>query len=119
MEGVSLIQYKNKSILFIDYSICKSKEEIFQLLQQGATEYQKQPKGSVLALINIANVRFDMEILDTFKNSTERTAPYEKKVAVFGIKGLQKVAYNFVSGITNPRMKAFDSELEAKDWLIS
>ena len=45
--------------------------------------------------------------------------PYEKRVAVIGMKGLQKVAYNFIVSLTQKDLvKAFDSELEAKEWLV-
>lgn len=35
------------------------------------------------------------------------------------MKGLQKAGYNFIVGFTNPKIKAFDTELEAKEWLVN
>jgi hypothetical protein len=61
-----------------------------------------------------------MDVLNAFQKSTKRTADYEHKMAILGVKGLMKAAYNFVIGLTqNKKVKTFDSELEAKEWLVS
>jgi len=120
MEGFSVISYKNKQIFCIDYSsIGTDKNKVLQLLDWVAAEYKKQPPKSILALTNVDNLHFDSQIIDLFKKQRERVSPYEKKVAVIGMKGLQKVAYNFIITLTQKDLvKAFDSELEAKEWLV-
>jgi hypothetical protein len=123
MEGISKIYYKNKTIYYIDYSAVEnSKEKTLELLKGITEEYKRQqlPPKSVLALTNIANRQFDMDILNAFKAERERTSPYEKKVAVIGMSGLQKVAYNFIVSLTQKDLvKAFNTEIEAKEWLVS
>jgi hypothetical protein len=56
------------------------------------------------------------EILD-YINSPECTEPTKrfKKVAALGITGMKKVLLN---AVTRANLKAFDSEEEAKDWLV-
>ena len=120
MEGISKIYYNGKTILYIDYSSIgdfKDNDKKIQLIQAVSSEYAKFPPKSVLALINVATLQFDMAVLEAFKASQAKTAPYKKKEAIIGMSGLQKVGYNFVSGLTNDTMKAFNTEREAKEWL--
>ena len=121
-NGLSTIIYKNRIIYFIDYSIFQSnkKEKTLQLLKIAGDEWVTKPPNSVLSIINVTNFYFDLEVLNAFKVSIIRTVPNEKRMAIIGVNGLVKVAYNFVIGLTNDsKVKAFDSELEAKEWLIS
>lgn len=121
MEGLSNITYQNKKIIYLDYSnIGNSKEQAIQLIKAGTVEYAKYPPKSVIALVNVTNLRFDSEVMSVFKEEQDKAAPYEKKVAVFGLNALQRIAYNFISGSNkNVSIKAFDSEQEAKDWLVA
>jgi hypothetical protein len=120
VEGLSTISYKGKTIIYINYTdLGKSKEKTIQLLIGATEEYRKYPLKSVLALTNTTNLAFNMDVLKIFKDEGKKTAPYEKKVAAIGVKGLLKAAYNFVVGLTSKTFKVFDTELEAKEWLVS
>jgi len=121
MKEFFVITYKGKQIHYIDYSNFRNeKEKALQLLKFALNECKKFPPKSSLTLINLANLNFDTEVINAFKDSTRQSAPYVKKVAIIGIKGLQKVVYNFIASLTQQdySLKAFDSELEAKEWLI-
>jgi hypothetical protein len=123
LEYVSKIIYKNKTIYCVDYSIFQKdndkKEKTLQLLKMTAHSCLKQPENSVLALINVTNFYFDMDILNAFKESSNLIIPFEKKLAIIGVKGIIKTAYNFVIGATqDSKAKSFDSKEEAKEWLV-
>lgn len=121
MEGFSIIYYKGKPIYYFDYSeMGNSKEKVTELVKYASLEYQKMLPDSVLVLVNVANLHLDSDLVNVFRFERERTNPYEKRVAVFGAKGMQKIAYNFVSSFgKKPFVKAFDTELEAKEWLVN
>jgi hypothetical protein len=121
MEGLSNIVYKNKKIIYVDYSnIGDSKEKVTALIKGSTVEYKKNPPKSVLALVNVQNTKFDMDILNIMKSTKEETVPFEKKVAIIGLNGLQKVAYNFIVSLTQKEsVRAFNTDLEAKEWLVS
>lgn len=55
-----------------------------------------------------------------FKEMQEKTGPYTKKIAVVGLKGLQKAGFNTIAG-PNAKgpVKAFDTPDEAKEWLCT
>lgn len=120
MEGFSKIAYKGKDIFYVDYSsIGMDKEKVLKLIFGAADEYMKYPLKSVLAITNVASLHFDTEIVDAFKKSQEKTAPYQKKIAIIGMKGLQKVAYNFIVSLTQRNVvKVLDSLEEAKEWVV-
>jgi hypothetical protein len=118
VDGMLKITYKNKEIIYLDYSkFGDSKEKVLGLLKSAPDEYKKYPPKSLLVLVNVKGFHFDMDTLNTFKNEAPKTAPYEKKVAVVYVKGLVKAAYNFVA-LTKSNFKVFETEEEAKEWLI-
>ena len=122
VEGLSKIYYKNKMIYYIDYSVFQpiisskdKKEKTLLLLKSAGDEWITKPPNSVLSLVNVTSFYFDMDVLNAFKASATRTAPYENKMAIIGVKGLLKTAYNFVIGLTqNSKVKAFGSILDCK-----
>jgi hypothetical protein len=121
MEKVSTINYKGKNILYANYGpIGKDKNKVYELMASVDEAYKNSPPHSVLALIDVANIEFDMDILKRFKEAQSLYEVNQKKVAIIGVKGLLKAGYNFVIGLTaNKTTKAFDTELEAKEWLVS
>lgn len=123
MEGFSKIAYKGKEIYYVDYSSFGfDKEKALKLLRSIPDLYKQLqvPPHSVLALVNISGLHFDTDVINAFNEERPKTVEYEKKVAVIGMKGLQKVAYNFIVSLTQRNLvKAFDSELDAKEWLVS
>jgi len=122
MEGFSIISYKDQPIYYFDYSeIGNSKEKVIRLIKYATEEYAKLPLKSLLVLVNFTNLHFDMDVVNTFKEERKKSTPYEKKVAIFGMIGVMNIAYNFIAnaGQATDFMKAFDTELNAKEWLIS
>lgn len=123
MAGISKINYKNKEILYIDYSGLAEdkaqKQKTLEFIKAGTEAYMQYPANSALGLVNVENLYFDMEILSAFKESRNKGGYTIKKEAIIGVKGLIKAAYNFVIGLTNNTTRAFSSEQEAKEWLVS
>jgi hypothetical protein len=122
MEGYSIISYNGKSIHYFDYSVIgHSNEKVIQLLQYATEEYKKLPPKSALVLVNLLNLHISMEVLSVFKEERLKSTPYEKKIAAIGMRGVIGLAYNFMVafGQGNDFIKAFDTEQQAKEWLVS
>lgn len=123
MEEFTKIVYKGKDIFYIDYSkFGFDVGKALKLIRFATEEYKRLqlPPKSVLAIVNVNGLHFDTELINAFKEEKENTAYYEKKVAIVGMKGLQKVAYNFVVTLTQRNaVKVFDEISDAKDWLVS
>ena len=76
--------------------------------------------NAAIGLTNCAGLSFDKDILSAIKSSQDRINPYVKKIAMIGMKPVHKAAYNFLLAVTtNKFMKAFESESEAKEWLVN
>ncbi len=120
MDGFSVIQHKNKQIFLIDYSICGSdKSKFMQLFAHAMREYVKQPPNSMLVLVNVDKISYDKDHLKVLKDSRDLGSKYEKRIAVLGIHGVKKVAFNFVTGLKGGKnMKVFETAEEAKEWLV-
>jgi hypothetical protein len=124
VEGLSKINYRGKEILYLDYSgfikdRSTQKQKTLQLMNGANEEYKKSPPNSVLGMGNFTNFSFDMDILTALKKSNSEMSCYIKKSAIVGVKGLLKAGYNFVIGLTNQKTRAFETEEEAKEWLVS
>ncbi|MCL6589388.1 MAG: hypothetical protein K6U80_05470 [Firmicutes bacterium] len=120
MEVISKIKYKGQEIIYTDYSrIGTSKLKVLDLIHRVADEFMKHPPKSVLALMNVTNLHFDMDVILAFKKARDLTKSFERKVAYIGVNGLIKVIYNAVVDLTNQHItRAFETELEAKEWLV-
>lgn len=82
MEGLSNISYKGKQIIYLDYSgFGNDKDRAIQLIKAGTLEYMKYPPKSVIALVKVKDLRFDAEVMNTFKVEQDKAAPFEKRVA--------------------------------------
>lgn len=121
MDEICKVTHKNKEILIINFSGCGSnKEKILNLIKNVNQVVPTFPLKSVLTLTNINGMVFNVEIINAFKESQKLIAPYQKKAAVIGVQGLQKIALDAVITITKDHLtKIFNTETEAKDWLVS
>jgi hypothetical protein len=121
MKGISTVNFHGKKVYMIDFADAGgSKEETIARIVAIEEELMKNPLNSVLALVNVADAFFHFDTLKTFKQFNEKTGPYIKRVAVTGLIGLKKVGFNSVTNSSNRKgsTKAFDSQQQAKDWLL-
>lgn len=123
MEGFSIISYKNKKIFYIDYSsFGLNIDKAFRLIRFATQEYQRLqlPPKSVLAIANLSGLYFNSDLVNVFKEEKEKTFYYEKKVAVIGLKGLQRLAYDYITTLSSGDLvKIFRNISEAKEWLVT
>ncbi|MCL6588835.1 MAG: hypothetical protein K6U80_02675 [Firmicutes bacterium] len=122
MDRIRKIQYKDKEIMYLDFTNLNSIKEVDQILsviQAVNSAVSACPPKSVLTLTNIEGLFFNRDIITAFKKSQDLIKPYQKKAAVIGIHGLQKIAVEAIAALTNDNYtKTFNNELEAKEWLV-
>jgi CRISPR/Cas system-associated endonuclease Cas1 len=122
MEGFSKIIYKGKKIYYIDYSsFGLNVDKASKLLRFATQEYERLqlPPKSVLAIVNLYGLHFNSELINAFSEEKEKTAYFEKKVAVIGINGLQLLGYNYITHLNSKDLiKIFKSIIDAKEWLL-
>lgn len=119
MKKPELINYKGKSILYLDFSNMSKADEIIKLEDEGAEYMRKQALNSVLTLSNMENMFFNNDLRKYFEEMVKGNAPYIKSSAVIGLTGLISIMYNAFVKITGRNIKSFKSKEEALEYLIS
>ena len=121
MDRIGKISYKDKEIIYIDFSKLTSVKDvgtILEVLHAVPNVLASIGEKSALTLTNVEGLFFNREVLSAFKENQTQISPYLKKAAVVGIHGLQKIAYDALLAITQDHnMKNFNTDVAAKDWL--
>jgi hypothetical protein len=118
MEKYQFITYKGKRILYIDFSNCKS-EEVIELFEKSKPVFKSQPPNSVLVLDNITNARFNTEVMKGLGEFMLHNKPYVRAAAIIGANDMAKVMLLGGERAAKRSLEVFDTELAAKDWLVS
>jgi hypothetical protein len=73
--------------------------------------------GSLLSLILVKGLRFDVQLLDKMKEVGRAGAPWVRATAMAGMSAIGRVVFRAIAPLTGRRIAAFDSEEEARRWL--
>ena len=115
--SVDFIEYKGKKILYEDYSE-STPAEIIPLLEKAKKIISSQPEGSVLALINVKNSKFDRALSNAMKDFVKANTPYIRISAVYGMEGLMSAIFSGIVTFTGRKnLKLFDDLDAAKEYL--
>jgi hypothetical protein len=117
MKEPEIIHYKGKSIIYLNFTNMRNKDEIIALEDKGAEYIRKQAPNSALTLTNMENMFFNNEIKSYFADVVKGNAPYVKAGAVLGMSGLISIMYNAFLQMTGRNIKAFKSKEEALEYL--
>lgn len=113
MRQPELIQDGNKSIVFLDFSGLKNKEEIITQIAIFAKYIRSKPAKSLVTMTNLENMYFNTEIYNLFVKYVKDNNPYVKASAVVGLKGLMQIFYRGFIAITGRNVKVCNSKDEA------
>jgi hypothetical protein len=116
---VDFIEYKGKKILYEDFSNV-TPEDMPALLNRAADLVRSCPLGSVLALSNVKDGKFNTETSQIMSQFVKDNAPYVKMTAIFGMSGLQSIIYRSIMAFSGRKnLKVFNDEGEAKEFLAA
>jgi hypothetical protein len=121
-KGAQFIEYKGKSIYYVDYSNIKTNDEFISVIKQSNSFREKvksEGKNNLLMLVDISGSFVYGDVLSEIKKAGKITKEITLKEAVVGISGGKKILLKIVQSFTNMNLKVFDSIVEAKDWLVS
>lgn len=118
MNEPQIINYKNKQVVFLDYSKLKTQKDIIELIDKGSEYIKNQPKKSVLSLIDANNMHFNRTIKNYLQFNVRENSPYVKRTAVYGISGLLSIMFNGLLEFSKRDIKTFNSKEEALEYLI-
>lgn len=111
------ITHKSKEILFIDYSGCETKEEVFKILEE-STGIIAQHAGGALVLVNFEGLSGSREIMQKVKEMSGKVDHKVAKRAVLGVTGLKKILLQGFNRVAKTKAVPFDTKDQALDFLI-
>lgn len=113
MRQPELIKEGSKTIVYLDFSGLKNKEEIINQIDVFAKYIRSKPAKSQITLTNLENMYFNTEIYNLFVKYVKDNNPYIMASAVVGMKGLMQIFYRGFIVITGRNVKVCNSKDEA------
>ncbi len=111
------VTYKDKQIFYQDYTDL-SGDEVARLIPAFTSIELETIKEKSLCLINFTGSFANKAALSALGESGKLTKHLYEKTAVLGITGIKKILMNAINRVTNLGAKSFETEEEAKEWLI-
>jgi hypothetical protein len=115
--SIKYIDYKGKKILYIDFRNKNGDENVATL--DAVAEEMKTWKEKGLTLSDFRNSKASPAYMARIKQlGTEIFIPMTVKNAAIGLTRIQRVLLNAFNAFCKTEGRAFDTEEEAKEWLI-
>jgi hypothetical protein len=117
MAGCSIIHYKGKDILYFDHRGLKL--DLLDNVKRGFQMVKDYSGPETLSLADFTDTFANPEVM-AFMTSAE-SKEIEKKIkkqAVLGITGAKKTLFDLFNSLTGNKTRTFNTEAEAKEWLI-
>lgn len=118
MRQAEVIMVGGNSIIYLDFSELKKKEEIFEHLKIYGDFIKRQPLNSLSTLTNLEGMHFNTEIYNAFAHYVKENNPYVRQSAVIGMKGLIQIFYKGFVKLTGRNVKVCETRNEAFAALI-
>ncbi len=118
MAGHQFIKFKGKEIILIDHRGLKG-TELLNNYKNAALAVKNYKGIETLIMADFTDATNTQEMMN-YINSEESKEIMKKvkKTAVLGITGAKMLLVNIVNMVTNSKARAFDSEEQAKEWLV-
>ena len=114
---VKYIQYKGKTILYVDYRNMTEAEGIATLHEEAKEVRTWTQPGLVLNDFRNSKATSDF-MAEAKKLGKEIFSAMEKKTAAIGITGIQNILLHAYNAFAKDKVVPFATEEEAKEWLI-
>ncbi|MDQ2667512.1 MAG: hypothetical protein M3Z05_16065 [Gemmatimonadota bacterium] len=112
------IRWHGVAVLHLDYANFKLDVEGLRAeVAEADAEIQREPKGSVLVLIDLRETVASSAVVNLFKESSALTDPYVRRHALIGVSGMKRFLADKVARLARRPMRLFDTPEQALDWL--
>jgi hypothetical protein len=118
MQRIVWLKYKEKKILFADYSGLTTPEllELFETFNKIVLQLNEK----ILFMADFSKTAVDKTVIQQLKTAESKmVAAKFNKAAVFGITGLKRTILNFYNAATGGNVKAFPDKKAALEWLVA
>jgi len=114
------LMYRETQIFFQDFSghSIMNMEPVKQELAEVQQVVTAAPENSVLVLADFRQTRIGKDLMEIFTASSSVTKSHVKKTAVLGVTGTKRILADMLIRFTGQQLSFFDTEDDAKEWLI-
>lgn len=117
---VSIITYKEKEIVFADFSTLKDQEHLIADAKKAAKVLRERKEPDPKFLVDFSGASLGIDFMSQIKKEGKQILRNRSVLtAVIGISGLKKVMMKGYVRFTGSALKAFDTLNEAKEYLAS
>jgi hypothetical protein len=114
----TVVEHLGKAIIIHNY-VAIDDEDFVEAIEYNVSDTARRAIPDQLLLLDITNAYITTEVLETFKKAAIDIKPYTKKIAVVGVRGIQKVFFKIVITFSKSNnIKSFETREEAMDWLV-
>ena len=117
-DRLKWLDHKEKKILFIDYTNLVG-DEMLKPIQEIEEYISNLGEKDLLLLLDFRDSFANKANVEALQKSGEKNKHLYKKTAVLGITGIKKIFLEMINKLTNIGAKPFNSEEDAKNWLVS
>jgi hypothetical protein len=116
---VGFIEEQGIRLLLLDFSGLREGAATLVEIRAARQFFETLPKRKeILTLVDVSRMRYDNAVLKAFQELTRHDEPWERAVAVFGLRGIGLVAFRASNFLTGGRLRGFSGREEAVAWLV-
>jgi len=116
--SISDLTYKGKRIMYVDYTHCKTTEEMIAVLNEVRREYERTTETFVAVADMRGNFGSSEFMMEASKLAKDHLDKRTLKTAILGIIGIKKILLNAYNKVVNNKIEAFDTKEEALEYLV-
>jgi hypothetical protein len=116
--ATGFLEHKGKRIYLIDAEGIDA-ERVGPLAARAAADIQAEPRGTVLTITHLKDLRIDPQLLQAFRELAEGNAPWVKAACVTGLAPVHRVIFQTVKILSRRDLRLFDTIEEAKEHLAA
>ncbi len=119
MERVRFIEHGGTRILLSDLSGIQTTGELQRAIRLGNEFVRSQPHGSLLVLVDVTDVEYNIESFAVVQQSVVENRPFVRARAIVGLPRAALIPFEIVRKLSNGPMARFDDREAAMEWLVS
>ena len=117
--AIGFIEERGCRLLLLDFSGLKDSAATLAEIARARQFFEGLPKRKqILTLVDVSRMRYDNDVLRAFQELTRHDEPWERAVAVFGLRGIGLVAFRASNLLSGSRLHGFREREEAVAWLL-
>jgi hypothetical protein len=116
-DRLRFIKHKGQAIYVVDLRYCTPKE-LLLLLDLVRADVARHAPGSLLTLADFTGAQMDKTVATRMKEILVLDRPFVKRSAWVGTESLPYVFYEHFKNFSQRDFPAFETRIEAMDWLV-